>query len=135
MERISYWLAAVLAALMALFCAMNWPALTAESALNFGVMQVQAPMGVIMLTLMAAFAGVLLLVLLYSRIGSLRETRALHRDLRTAHDVAERAESSRFEGLQHLVVTEFRMLNERITALDSTLAARDAKPDSLVKLL
>ncbi len=135
MERISYWLAAGLVALLALFCALNWSTLTAESALNFGVVQVQAPMGVILLALTAACVGLLLLVMLTSHIGSLRETRTLHRDLRAAHEVAERAESSRFEGLQHLVVTEFRMLNERFSALEAGLAARDAKADSLVKLL
>lgn len=131
MERISRWLAAGLVALIVAFCALNWAALTADSTLNFGVAQLQAPLGVILLALTAAFIVLLLVVLLHSRLTALRETRALHRDLHAAHEVAERAEASRFEGLQHLVLTEFRSLNERVAGLQAALDGRRAHREDL----
>lgn len=124
MERISRWLAAALAILTALFCALNWTALTAPSALSLGFMQVEAPFGLVLLSLTAAFLVVLLAVLLYGRLAGLRESRALHRDLQAAHALADRAEASRFEELQRLIAAEFRTLNERCNGIESALHAR-----------
>ena len=36
--------------------------------------------------------------------------------------MADRAEASRIEGLQRLIVTEFRMVNERIGHIETALA-------------
>lgn len=126
MERITHWLAWGVVAVIVLFAGLNWSALTAATSLNLAVMQVQAPMGVILLGLTAGFVGAFFIATLYSRIANLMETRRLHKELRAAQEAADRAEASRLEGLQRIVVTEFRMLNERISALDATVAAAAA---------
>lgn len=131
MERFSRWLAATLAVLTALFCALNWSALSAPSNLNLGVTQIQAPLGIVLLALTAAFLVVLLVVLVHSRLRGLRESRALHRDLQAAHALADSAEASRFEDLQRLVSAEFRGLNERCNAIESALHARRLEEPSL----
>lgn len=124
MERISHWLAWVAVALIVLFAALNWTALSADTALNLAVMQVQAPMGIVLLGLTALFVALFFIAMLYSRIGNLMESRRLHKEVRAAQDMADRAEASRLEGLQHLIVTEFRVLNERVSQLEAALGER-----------
>lgn len=124
MERISHWLAWGAVALIVLFAGLNWAALSADTALNLAVMQVQAPMGIILLGLTALFVALFFIATLYSRISNLMESRRLHKDVRAAQDMADKAEASRLEGLQHLIVTEFRMLNERISQLEAAVGDR-----------
>lgn len=118
MERFTHWTAWAIVALILVFAALNWSVLTAVTTINLLVAQVQAPTGVILLGLTAALAVLFFLATLYSRIGSLMEARRLQQELRSARDVADRTEASRLEALQHLVMSEFRLLNERITKLD-----------------
>jgi len=122
MERISHWLAWGTVALIVLFAGLNWTAMGTDTALNLAVMQVQAPIGLILLGLTALFVALFFIATLYSRISNLMETRRLHKEVRTAQDMADKAEASRLEGLQHSMLTEFRMLNERITRLESAVA-------------
>ena len=121
MERISHWLAWSAVALIVLFAGLNWTALSTDTALNLAVMQVQAPMGIILLGLTALFVALFFIATLYSRISNLMETRRLHKEVRAAQDMADKAEASRLEGLQHSMLTEFRMLNERITRLEAAV--------------
>ena len=121
MERISHWLAWAAVALIVLFAGLNWTALSTDTALNLAVMQVQAPMGIILLGLTALFVALFFIATLYSRISNLMETRRLHKEVRAAQDMADKAEASRLEGLQHSMLTEFRMLNERITRLEAAV--------------
>ncbi len=120
MERFTHWSAWAIAALILVFAALNWSVLSAVTTINLLVAQVQAPIGVILLGLAAALAVLFFLAMLYSRIGALMEARRLQQELRAAREVADRTEASRLEALQHLVKSEFRMLNERITKLNDT---------------
>jgi uncharacterized integral membrane protein len=121
MERISHWLAWSAVALIVLFAGLNWTALSADTALNLAVMQVQAPMGIILLGLTALFVALFFIATLNSRISNLMDSRRLHKEVRAAQDMADKAEASRLEGLQHSMLTEFRMLNERITRLEAAV--------------
>ncbi len=120
MERISHWLAWTAVAVIVAFAGLNWSALTADTSLNLLVAQVQAPMGVILLGLTAVFVALFFMATLYSRIANLMESRGLHKELRQAQDMADKAEASRLENLQHVMLTEFRMLNERIDKLEDS---------------
>lgn len=122
MERFSHWLAWGVVALIVLFAGLNWQALTALTTLDLLVMQVQAPLGIVLLGMTAVFVGLFVIATLYSRVSNLLESRRMHKEVRTAQDMADRAEASRIEGLQHLIATEFRMLNERISRIETTLA-------------
>lgn len=118
MERFTHWSAWVLVVMMLVFAGLNWSVLSAVTTINLLVAQVQAPTGVILLGFTAALAVLFFLATVYSRIGALMESRRLQQALRTAREAAERNEASRLESLQHLVTSEFRLLNERITQLD-----------------
>ncbi|WP_372658080.1 LapA family protein [Hydrogenophaga sp.] len=118
MERISHWMAWSAVALIVLFCGLNWSALNAPTSLNLLVADVDAPMGVVLVALTGVFVVLFLVATLYSRIANLMETRKLHKELRHKQEVADSAEASRLEALQHLITSEFRQLNERIGKLE-----------------
>jgi uncharacterized integral membrane protein len=120
MERFTHWSAWAIVVLTLVFAAVNWSVLSAVTTINLLVAQVQAPTGVILLGLTAALAVLFFLATLYSRIGALMEARRLQQELRAAREVADRTEASRLEALQHLVMSEFRLLNERITKLNDS---------------
>lgn len=122
MERISHWLAWGVVAALAAFAALNWSALTAHTSINLLVADVQAPMGVILLGLTGVFVVLFFMATLYSRIANLMETRALHKELRLAQAAADKAEASRLESLQKVMLSEFRLLNDRIGKLESARA-------------
>jgi uncharacterized integral membrane protein len=123
MERISHWLAWTAVALIVVFAGLNWSALTANTELNLLVMDVQAPLGIVLLGLTAVFVALFFIATLYSRIANLMETRRLHKEVRSAQDVADHAEASRLEAMQHQMLTEFRMLNERFSQLETSVKA------------
>lgn len=127
MERLSHWLAWTAVAAIVVFAGLNWSALTAVTSLNLLVAQVQAPMGIVLLGLTAVFVVLFFMATLYSRITALMESRGLHKKLRLAQEVADKAEASRLENLQQLMLAEFRKLSERMDKLE-------AKPTPLVRL-
>ena len=118
MERLSHWLAWTVVAVIVVFAGLNWSALTTVTSLNFLVAQVQAPMGVVLLGFTAAFVALFLLATLYSRISSLVESRGLHKKLSLAQEVADKAEASRMENLQQVMLGEFRKLSDRMDQLE-----------------
>ena len=122
MERFSHWLAWGAVALIVVFAGLNWPALTAPTSLDLLVMQVQAPLGMVLLGMTSVFVVLFVIATLYSRVSGLLESRRMHKEVRSAQEMADRAEASRIEGLQRLIVTEFRMVNERIGHIETALA-------------
>jgi hypothetical protein len=118
MERISHWLAWGAVAATVLFAGLNWSALLADTRINLLVADIQAPMGLILLSLTGIFVALFFIATLYSRITGLMETRRLHKELRDAKALAEKAEGSRLDGLQHALLNEFRLLHERINKME-----------------
>jgi uncharacterized integral membrane protein len=132
--------------LVAGFAAQNWPEFLRTSPLTFGVVQEEAPLGLIMLGAL----GVVLLVFLLS--SALQESRFLMessrhaKSLQAQRDLAEKAEVSRFTDLRQqldanlrenrqresIVATEFekvvvqnhRELRNQLDQINRTLDAR-----------
>lgn len=118
MERITHWLAWSLIFLLVLFAGLNWSVLTALTPLDLLVAKMEAPMGLILLGLTALFVALFFIATLYSRIAYLLEARNLSKELRAAQELARNAEASRLESLQQVILSEFRLLHERINTLD-----------------
>jgi len=119
MERISHWLAWSAVAVIVVFSGLNWSALTMPTSLNLLVAQINAPVGVILLGLTAVFVALFFISTLYSRISGLMESRRMLKELRRVQEVADKAEASRTENMHQMISTEFRLLNERLTHLES----------------
>ncbi len=119
MERISHWLAWTAVAVIVLFSGLNWSVLTTPTSINLLIAQIDAPVGIILLGLTAVFVALFFIATLYTRISNLMESRRMLKELQRVQDVADKAEASRMESMQQLLITEFRHLNERLTHLES----------------
>jgi len=107
----------VVLALIALFAVLNWSAFLAPTTLSFGVAQVQAPLGLIMLGLLAGLTAVFLLYVVYLQTTVILEWRRREKELQASRELADQAEASRF--------TELRThLDTRLTEIENSLSAQ-----------
>jgi hypothetical protein len=117
MKKTVIWLAWFTIALVAALAALNWPTLIAPAAFNFVVTEIQLPLGLLMLALAAVPLGLFFVAYLHQQIGALMETRRLLREVQRAHELADKAEASRVEGLRQLLTDEFRAIHTRLDSL------------------
>jgi len=138
MKKIITWLAWISIGLVAALAALNWPTLLTTSPINLVVTQVHLPLGLLMLALAAVPLALFFVAYLHQQIGTLMETRGLLREVQRAHDLADKAEASRVDGLRQLMTDQFRVINERLDSLGATLpagAALPANPTGLRRIL
>jgi uncharacterized integral membrane protein len=107
----------VVLALIALFAVLNWGAFLAPTTLSFGVAQVQAPLGLIMLGLLAVLTALFLLYVVYLQTTVILEWRRREKELQASRELADQAEASR--------LTELRAhLDSRLTEIENSLSAQ-----------
>jgi mannitol-specific phosphotransferase system IIBC component len=111
--------------------ALNWSTLSAPATLDLVVTQVQVPLGATMLGIAGVLVALLFVAYLSHQVGSLLETRKLLQEMQRVQNLADKAEASRLENLHQLIATEFRLLNERLSAAQ---AAREAPPGAAAAL-
>ena len=113
--------------LVGLFALVNWGAFTALTPLFVGVTTVQAPLGLIMLALLAFLCVLFAVWVVALQANSLRDARRQTKELQAQRDLADKAEASRFTELRtELVARLDRMQAESRLALEqsgNTLAA------------
>ena len=107
----------VVLALIALFAALNWTAFVAPTTLSFGVAQVEAPLGLIMLGLLAVLTALFLAYVAYLQTTVMLEWRRHAKELQAQRERADQAEASRFTELRAHVET-------RLTEIESSLSAQ-----------
>ncbi len=99
--------------LVAGFAAQNWPEFTRTTPLNFGIVQQEASLGLIML---GALAVMMLVFLVSSAMHESRyvfESRRHARSLQAQRDLAEKAEASRFTDLRQQLDAHLRDNRQR----------------------
>jgi hypothetical protein len=100
-------------ALVAGFAALNWAEFSRSTQLSFGILITEAPLGIVMLTLL----GIALLWLLVSsavdRTHHLVESRRYAKNLDAQRELADKAEASRFTELRQHIDTHLRELKQR----------------------
>src|SRR5688572_2842906 len=98
---------------VAAFAALNWSEFTRASPLWFGAVVMDAPLGLIMLSLL----GLALLAFIISaatmRTRSLVESRHHYKTLEAQRALADKAEASRFTELRTYLDTQLRELRQR----------------------
>lgn len=98
---------------VAAFAAMNWAEFTQTAPLSFGAFVMDAPLGLIMLSLlMIALFGFLTLGAMH-RTQTLIESRQHLKELEHQRALADRAEASRFTELRQHLDTSLRELRQR----------------------
>lgn len=85
---------------IAAFAMLNWSAFMTPTTLFLGVANVQAPLGLIMLGLLAFLAAMFLVFIVYLQTSVLFEARRHAKELQANRDLADQAEASRFTELR-----------------------------------
>ena len=110
--------------LIAVFSVLNWGAFIAPTVLSLGFTSVQAPLGLILLVIVALLTLLFLVYITYLQSSVLLESRRHARELQMQRDLAEQAETSRFNQLQTLVETELQKLAGDMEQSKSLLLTR-----------
>lgn len=99
--------------LLALFALLNWGAFAAPTELNLGPTSVQAPLGLVMLSVTALLCGLFVLYVIVQQAGGIVESRRYAKELQSQRELADKAEASRFTDLQNYLSGELGQLRER----------------------
>ena len=110
--------------LIAIFSALNWSAFIAPTVLSLGFTSVEAPLGLILLGIVALLTLLFLVYITYLQSTVLLESRRHARELQSQRDLAEQAETSRFNQLRSLTETELEKLTADIEQSKSLLLTR-----------
>jgi K+-sensing histidine kinase KdpD len=108
----TFLLVAILIATAAL-AAFNWTTFTTPMPLWFGVMNVEAPLGLLMLGAVALVTVVFLLAIGQMQSVALLEARRHAKELQANRELADRAEASRFTELRNFIETGLANNNAR----------------------
>ena len=117
----------VVAAIAAL-AALNWYTLSAMTVVSFGVMTLEAPLGLIMLSLTVLLAAFFLFYMLSLQGSVLMDTRRHTKEMQAQRELADKAEASRFTELRAFLEGQNQRsqgeLMGRLELLESRVAAR-----------
>ena len=109
----------LLIALVGLFALINWSAFSALTPLSLGFTRVQAPLGLIMLGLVAFLCVLFTVWVISLQAGSLMDSRRQTKELQAQRDLADKAEASRFTELRTALMARLdRLQDESRLALD-----------------
>ena len=114
----------VLGAVIVTFIAVNWAAMTAPAHLNLLFTEVDAPLGVVLLGLMAVLAVAFVSVLAYTQGAVLLETRRHTKEMAAQRELADKAEASRFTELRAHLDEETARLTAAFTENSNEMLAR-----------
>jgi hypothetical protein len=104
--------------------AFNWEAFSATTPLWLGVATVQAPLGVVMLGMVAILTVLFLLSIGYSQSLSLIEARRYAKELQANRELAERAEASRLLELRGFLEVSMQAINSQGAETRALLLSR-----------
>jgi uncharacterized integral membrane protein len=108
--KIGTFFALVVLVVISVFAAINWGAFTTPTTLSLAFGVIHAPLGLIMLGVIAFVAVLFLFFSVYIRTSALLETHRHERDLQAMRELADHAEASRFTALQGLLEKETQRL-------------------------
>ncbi len=113
---------------------LNWEVFTASSVLSLGIIDIQVPLGLLMIALLVIFIVLFLAFTTYLQSSALLQARRHEKALQTNRDLADKAEASRFSALQTQLEVELKKLHDagsdnkagilsRLDALDDKISA------------
>lgn len=106
----------VLLGAVGVFAALNWSVIMAPTTLSLGFAQVQAPLGLVLLGMLALVTAAFLFYLVYLQTSVLLETRRHARELQASRELADQAEASRFTELRTLLEARLDHLERELRA-------------------
>ncbi len=118
---------------IAAFVALNWSAITMSTTLSLGVTSIQAPLGFLMLALLALFTLLFSLFVVYSRTSGFFRERHHSREMQATQELADNAETSRFTELRNILGPEFKKHADLYSEATATVMARLEQLDGLIR--
>ena len=94
--------------LFLVFMFLNWATIMAPTTLNLGVSEVNAPLGLVMLGMIALLTTLFLIFIVYLQTSVLMEARRHAKELQTNRELADKAETSRFTELRQFMDAEIQ---------------------------
>ncbi|MBA3592448.1 MAG: hypothetical protein H0W47_01435 [Polaromonas sp.] len=113
--------------LMVGFAALNMDEFTRPALLSLGFTTVQAPLGLVMLVILAAALLLFLASTLYIQSAHLIENRQTARELHAQRDLADKAEASRFTELRSYLEAQALAAQQREAAHVTVMSERVAQ--------
>lgn len=110
------------------FVAVNWSAFLVPTTLSLLVATVEAPLGLVLLGVLAGVTGLFLVYMAWWQGRVLLETRRHTQELQAQRTLADQAEASRFTALQTEMKAELAKLAAHVDA--SAAQTRQALQDS-----
>ena len=123
--RLTILLVAIL--LVAGFAALNWSEFLRPTPLSFGVFVMDAPLGLILLTVLGITLVAFLISSIHMQTVNLLDTRQHSKELHAQRELADKAEASRFTDLRQHLDAQMREIQQRetiaATELEKAVAA------------
>jgi uncharacterized integral membrane protein len=107
-----------------IFAAINWGAFMTPTALSLIFLTVDAPLGLILLAMVAVLSVFFLVYVVYLQSSVLMESRRHGRELQAQRELAEQAEASRVSELRAFLQDELGELMDRTEASRAGVLAR-----------
>jgi uncharacterized integral membrane protein len=107
-----------------IFAAINWGAFMTPTALSLIFLTVDAPLGLILLAIVAVLSVFFLVYVVYLQSSVLMESRRHGRELQAQRELAEQAEASRVSELRAFLQDELGELMDRTEASRAGVLAR-----------
>jgi uncharacterized integral membrane protein len=114
----------VVVLLIAALAALNWGLLASPVLMSVGFMQVNAPLGLIMLGLTVLLGILFAAYVVYLQSSVLMETRRHTKEMQSQRDLADKAEASRFTELRNFLETQENTHMARNAERHAALLAR-----------
>ena len=106
------------------FVGLNWNAMNTPTDLNLGFTEMRAPLGLVLLGLMALLSVVFVALVAYTQGTVLVETRRHAKELAAQRELADKAEASRFTDLRAHLDKEVTRLTDSIASQTRETLAR-----------
>jgi DNA anti-recombination protein RmuC len=109
---------------LALFTAANWSAFIAPTTLSVIFATIEAPLGLVLLSVVVLLTALFLIYVVYLQSSVLFETRRHARELHAQRELAEHAEISRLHDLRSSLEAQLQCLGKRTEQAKTELSAR-----------
>jgi len=115
---------AVILLIITVFAALNWHTLVDPTTITMGVVDFEAPLGLLMFGVLALLTVLFLVFVVYLQTSLLLENRRHAQELQANRDLATKAETSRFTELHKFLESELRRQAEAAETTRSEMMAR-----------
>jgi hypothetical protein len=104
-----------LLAIVVTFTAANWSVIMAPTTVSLLVTDVQAPLGLILVSITLLLTALFLIFVVYLQTTVLLDARRHSKELQAQRELADRAEASRFTDLRAYLDAELKKLADQVT--------------------